>query len=650
MSSIRRGAVVNSIQRLFDEGTVVSLGERQLLDRFLTRADESAFEAIVGRHGPMVLSVCRHVLADEHDVEDAFQATFLVLVTKAGSIRDRDVLGTWLYGVARRVAVRAQTKARRRQSRECPGVEGIDVRDDRCNLVESNEIRTMVGAELDRLPQRLRDPLILCDLEGRTHEQAALELRCPVGTVKSRLSRGRKRLRARLARRGLATPSLLPGPMLVGDPMSAVPIDLLSHTVRAATQCATKNLVSGGLITARSAALTKGVIHTMAMTKLKIAMAACLIAGLTGAGGLRAVKLIPALPSQGVAWAAGQPDQQVSVKPGSETSRIENAEAISARQAGREQPTPQQGSVRIDKTEAQTPVEPGSERFVLDNGLTVLLRPIRGSTSIALTVLYSIGSDHDPAGRSGLTHMVEHLYVTAAAGQEKARTAEEFARRYALGANAQTGHRYTVFAAVFPTKALEVELRDAAARMGDLRITAADLDRERPRLLEEVDNMFGAMPMLGALNSARELVRPTSAGGRAGGSPEHLRALKPEEARAYWQRYYKPRSAILALAGDIDTALVRKAIEAHFGTIPSGEKAPSPLEPEKPILGKTRELTVNAFEPDAASIACLAYAAPEPGNETLRAVSRARVSAMGRRLETRQRRTDRLAGLLHAAR
>ncbi len=299
MTSIHRGAVVDSIQRLFDQGTVVSLGERQLLDRFLTRRDESAFEAIVGRHGPMVLSVCRRVLADEHAVEDAFQATFLVLVKKAGSIRDRDVLGNWLYGVARRVAVRAQVDARRRQLRERTGVEQVDVQDERNDLVESNEIRTIVDAELECLPARYRAPLVLCDLEGRTHEQAAVELRCPVGTVKSRLSRGRERLRSRLARRGLATPLLDPGSILASDPMSALPVKLLNRTVRAATQCATKEIVGAGSITAQSAALTEGVIHTMAMTKLKIATAACLIAGLTCAGGWLAVGLVPALRRRG---------------------------------------------------------------------------------------------------------------------------------------------------------------------------------------------------------------------------------------------------------------------------------------------------------------------------------------------------------------
>ena len=162
---------------------------------------------------------------------------------------------------------------------------------------------------------------------------------------------------------------------------------------------------------------------------------------------------------------------------------------------------------KVEKPAKQA--EPGSERFVLENGLTVILRPIKGTESTALVVLYAIGNDHDPAGKSGLAHMLEHVYVTAAAGQAKARTAEEFAGRYAEGANGQTGDRYTVFATVFPKNDLETELKDAAARMGDLRLTADDLARERPRLLTEVDNMFGDFPMLAAVNNARELVRPT---------------------------------------------------------------------------------------------------------------------------------------------
>ena len=127
-------------------------------------------------------------------------------------------------------------------------------------------------------------------------------------------------------------------------------------------------------------------------------------------------------------------------------------------------------------------------QFLLDNGLTVRIRPIQGASDVALLVLYKIGGDHDPQGRSGLAHLVEHLYVTAAAGAVPARTAEAFFQRYRAGCNAQTGDRYTVVATVFPKGDLEKELTEAAARMGDLRITAADLDREKPRLLDEVAN------------------------------------------------------------------------------------------------------------------------------------------------------------------
>ncbi len=129
MASGYRGSVVGSLGRLFEAGTVAGLSEAQLLERFLAQGDEAAFEAILQRHGPMVLGVCRRVLDDPHDIADAFQATFLILVKKARSIRDRDALGTWLYGVARRVAVRAKVNARRRHTRERTGIgaEGLDV-------------------------------------------------------------------------------------------------------------------------------------------------------------------------------------------------------------------------------------------------------------------------------------------------------------------------------------------------------------------------------------------------------------------------------------------------------------------------------------------------------------------------------------------
>ena len=161
MASGHRGSVVDSLGRLFEAGTVTGLGEAQLLERFLAQGDEAAFEAILQRHGPMVLGVCRRVLDDPHDVADAFQTTFLILVKKARSIRDRDVLGTWLYGVARRVAVRAQVNARRRShpraDRDGGTGRGTSERS-RADRLEARSCASLIDAELERLPARYRQP------------------------------------------------------------------------------------------------------------------------------------------------------------------------------------------------------------------------------------------------------------------------------------------------------------------------------------------------------------------------------------------------------------------------------------------------------------------------------------------------------------
>src|SRR5262249_19586705 len=192
--------------------------------------------------------------------------------------------------------------------------------------------------------------------------------------------------------------------------------------------------------------------------------------------------------------------------------------------------------------------------------------------------------------------------------------AEAFFRRYRAGCNAQTGDRYTVFATVFPRADLEKELAEAAARMGELRITAADLDRETPRLLDEVANMFGRFPALGAVDVARELIRPTPQGGRKGGLPEHVKAITLDEVRAHWERYYKPRNTILVLTGAVDEAAARQAVTAHFAGLKPGGEVPQPGEPGPPQAGVLRELAVRSLPPRAEPVACLAYAAPEPGS------------------------------------
>ena len=181
----------------------------QLLDRFLT-GDETAFELLVWRHGPMVLSVCRRVLGDEHAAEDAFQTVFLALAQKCGAIARGEAVGAWLYRVAYRTALRVRLREARRTERErAAGLERAEqtVPDPAAGLTWE-ELRPRLDAEVARLPVEYRDAFILCHLEGKTNEEAARELGCPIGTIQSRLSRARARLRSRLRRQGLGPESI----------------------------------------------------------------------------------------------------------------------------------------------------------------------------------------------------------------------------------------------------------------------------------------------------------------------------------------------------------------------------------------------------------------------------------------------------------
>lgn len=210
----------------------------QLVEDFATRQDAMAFEDLVRRHGPLVYRVCRDVLSDPNDVEDAFQATFLVLVRRAGSIRDPGAVGRWLYETAHRIAVRAKVQARRRQSRETRGVEMAAANP--APTLDRQELRPLVHGELNRLPEALRAPLILCYIEGRSYEDAARRLRLPLGTLKGRLAKGRELLKHRLTRRGVGVTAVLLLALL-GEEAQAVPAELLDSTLNSVALTAAKN-------------------------------------------------------------------------------------------------------------------------------------------------------------------------------------------------------------------------------------------------------------------------------------------------------------------------------------------------------------------------------------------------------------------------
>jgi RNA polymerase sigma factor (sigma-70 family) len=233
---------------LFRSGTVAGMTDGQLLERFAARRDadgEIAFAALVARHGPMVLGVCRQLLGDPHDAEDAFQATFLALARKAGSLRWPDRLGPWLYGVAQRKTRKVKQQKARRRKHEGRRVSRAGAADDRRAArpelrPEHREEAQALHEELGRLPEKYRAPIVLCYLEGHTHEAAAQALGWPLGTVRGRLARAREQLRARLARRGLLPAGILSGALLrPGTARAAVPAALAEATGRAALRTAT---------------------------------------------------------------------------------------------------------------------------------------------------------------------------------------------------------------------------------------------------------------------------------------------------------------------------------------------------------------------------------------------------------------------------
>jgi len=273
MTGERSGAVLKQLRTLLNEGTAGDLTDRELLNRFVMErgeAAQAAFAVLVERHAPMVLEVCRQLLGDVHDAQDASQATFLVLAKKARSIRRPEAIGSWLHGVALRVAGKAKVAAARRRAHERRGGE-MAARSE--GEWDRSERWPELHEEIDRLPERYRLPVVLCYLEGLTHGQAALRLGWPVGTVESRLARARDRLRQRLARRGaMPAIALLGARSLAGGAGGAVSPAWIEATARAATHFAAGQ-AAATLATANVAFLTKGTLKTMALAQLKLAEA-----------------------------------------------------------------------------------------------------------------------------------------------------------------------------------------------------------------------------------------------------------------------------------------------------------------------------------------------------------------------------------------
>jgi RNA polymerase sigma factor (sigma-70 family) len=293
MAGAQLDTFLRRLRRVLRPPVSEEASDAQLLQRFVQQRDEQAFELLVWRHGLMVLNVCRRVLRHEQDAEDAFQATFLALARKADAIGKRESLGSWLYKVAYRIALRARGKLPLRSLNEEP-LPDPSSREPIDDLL-SRELASVIDEEIQRLPEKYRTALVLCHLEGQTMESAARSLNCPPGTIGTWLARARTLLRRRLARRGFAL-SDVAGARNIVAVLSAA---LVHSTVQAALLRTAEQAAAAGVISASVAALTKGALQAMSLTRWTAITTMVLALSLLGGGSaLLAHRLLAAEPAE----------------------------------------------------------------------------------------------------------------------------------------------------------------------------------------------------------------------------------------------------------------------------------------------------------------------------------------------------------------
>ncbi len=272
MKTTKDGTVQKQLSTLFNIGATRELTDGQLLERFSTgpsEVAELAFEALIERHGPMVLRVCRAQVTDPHDTQDAFQATFLILIKKARALWVRDSLGPWLHQVAVRTASCARSNAARRRKHEGRAAE-LAANRMGYEREPSSELERVLHAEINRLPECYRIPIVLCDLEAHTCEEAARRMGCPVGTVKSWRFRGRQRLRDRLIRLGLAPSAIAVVAVVAKNANAAVSQEIARNAMRALSKW-----MAAGEVPLSVHKLVKGVLKTMIIGKLRTMATVC---------------------------------------------------------------------------------------------------------------------------------------------------------------------------------------------------------------------------------------------------------------------------------------------------------------------------------------------------------------------------------------
>ena len=296
------------------------LSDAELIRRYVSARGDDEFSELVRRHGPLVLGVCRRVLRNQHDAEDAFQATFLVFLRKAEHISPPGLVGNWLFGVAYRTALKARALSVRQRARERPMSQTPEPAEVPADGLW-RELQPLLDRELSRLPDKYRAPIVLCDLQGRSHKEAARELGWPVGTLSGRLSRARAQLARRLARQGLLLSAGSAVVVLTQETASAhVPPALLASTVQAAGSGAVGPVAAATPVSTHVATLAEGVLRSMFYSKLKLVATVIMALGTACAGAAIAAHALQGNPKEVVAHRDRGRD-------GREPDRVEAADA-----------------------------------------------------------------------------------------------------------------------------------------------------------------------------------------------------------------------------------------------------------------------------------------------------------------------------------
>jgi RNA polymerase sigma factor (sigma-70 family) len=345
MANDRALLLLRHLRRLTPGPADAALSDRELLRRFASRRDEAAFEAVMARHGTMVLRLCRRLAPTPQDAEDVFQATFLVLARKASWPGWQDSVAGWLYRVAQRLARDVRTAAARRQERDGQHLPRPVA--DPLHEITVREAQAVLDDELAQLPEKYRAPLVLCCLEGLARDEAAQQLGWRPGLVKSRLERGRELLRGRLGRRGLSLSAGLAVVTLAPEGMAVVPAVLREATLRAAVLFTTNRVAAAGTVAANVLTLAEGVWSAMWMTNLKIAAAVALAVGVMGTGGgLLAYRVAGAQP-------AGNAAVQIQERPADKAEDDDDRAKALAEEAARKTKREQQDAIRRAMNQSQ---------------------------------------------------------------------------------------------------------------------------------------------------------------------------------------------------------------------------------------------------------------------------------------------------------